>query len=177
MTERLPADQDAREAALEPERSFIVQAPAGSGKTELLTRRFLRLLELVDQPEEVLAITFTRKAAGEMRDRILDALGLAESEAPPQDGHKRRTWELARAARARDLAMEWNLADSPRRLRVETIDALNAWLARQLPVSSGIGTAPAPSEDPEPAYRAAARRVLKAAGTDHPAAEPVGKTC
>jgi len=68
-------DKAARRCALDPARSFIVQAPAGSGKTSLLVARYLRLLETAGAPEEILAITFTRKAAGEMKKRVIAALG------------------------------------------------------------------------------------------------------
>ena len=169
---RRPADEAVREMALDSARNFIVQAPAGSGKTELLTRRFLRLLGVVDRPEEIVAITFTRKAAGEMRQRIAEALALGREREPPEEAHHRRAWQLARAALERDERLGWNLLHNPRRLRVETIDALNAWLARQLPLASRLGAAPVIADDPEPAYREAARSILLAASGEEPHSGP-----
>jgi ATP-dependent exoDNAse (exonuclease V) beta subunit len=118
-----PADAAARQRALDPARSFIVQAPAGSGKTGLLTQRFLRLLAVVDAPEQIVAITFTLKAAAEMRRRVLLALRGVEP-APDADGeHDVRTRELAQAARAHAEARGWALEQHPARLRIQTIDA------------------------------------------------------
>jgi ATP-dependent helicase/nuclease subunit A len=168
MSERRPHDADTRAAALDPARSFIVQAPAGSGKTELLTQRFLRLLAQVERPEEIIAITFTRKAAGEMRSRIQEALQLGLQGEPPPEPHRAAAWQLARAALARDEARGWGLLENPRRLRIETIDALNAWLARQLPVSSGLGAAPVIADDPAPVYLETAREILRACGGSEP---------
>jgi ATP-dependent exoDNAse (exonuclease V) beta subunit len=74
MNDRIPADKDQRDLALSITRSFIVQAPAGSGKTELLVQRYLKLLETVGKPEEIVAITFTKKAAAEMRKRVIEKL-------------------------------------------------------------------------------------------------------
>ena len=51
-------DAAARSAALSSQHSLLLQAPAGSGKTTVLTARFLTLLAEVEAPEEILAITF-----------------------------------------------------------------------------------------------------------------------
>ena len=152
-------DALARAAALDTSRSFIVQAPAGSGKTELLTQRFLALLAAVDRPESVLAITFTRKAAAEMRSRILQALrdvGTPAREAQMLPG----TVVLARAVLEVDRARGWGLLDNPNRLRLLTIDALNQGLARRLPVLSGTGAGLGVEEDATPLYELAAERLL-----------------
>ncbi|HVS26976.1 MAG TPA: UvrD-helicase domain-containing protein [Burkholderiales bacterium] len=165
MTEtRAAADARARERALDVARSFIVQAPAGSGKTELLIQRYLALLARVDAPEEIVAITFTRKAASEMRNRVLAALASADSAAPPDKPHEQITRELAKAVAARDAKARWALAHNPGRLRIQTIDALCAWLTRHLPVLSGFGAQPAILEKADELHLEAAQRTL--AGLD-----------
>ena len=73
-TSLIEHDISQRQLALDARKSFIVQAPAGSGKTELLIQRLLVLLTTVTKPEEILAITFTKKAANEMRERVMNAL-------------------------------------------------------------------------------------------------------
>lgn len=156
------SDADARRRALDPTTSFIVQAPAGSGKTSLLTQRFLTLLAGVANPEEILAITFTKKAAGEMRERILAALQMARSQEQPTDDHLALTWRLASAALARNDQMGWELEQNPARLRVLTIDSLCARLAAGLPILSQFGASPQPSEDSSEQYRQAARYTLDA---------------
>lgn len=156
----LPPDHEARTRALAPGESFIVQAPAGSGKTELLTQRYLRLLATVSDPEEVVAITFTRKAAAEMQARILRALEQARTGPEPPDGFSRTTWRLAARALERDRERSWDLSDNPRRLRIHTIDSLCARLTRQMPVLSRLGAQPETVEDAMPLYRAAAEAVL-----------------
>lgn len=153
-------DEQQRVSALNPKKSFIVQAPAGSGKTELLTQRFLILLSTVKQPEEILAITFTKKSAAEMRARIISALENANLHPEPESPHEKRTWHLARNVLQHDQALQWNLLASPNRLRLQTIDSFNASLTRQLPILSHFGAAPDITHDPYPLYRKAVQEFL-----------------
>ncbi len=154
------ADARARETALRPDASFIVQAPAGSGKTGLLSQRYLRLLASVSHPEEIVAITFTRKAASEMRERILHALVMARDEPAPGSAHDQLTWQLARAVLDQDRERNWKLLDCPGRLRIQTIDSLCMELARQMPLLTGFGVVPGITEDAGRLYREAAAAML-----------------
>lgn len=172
LNDRLAEDRQARERALEVA-SFIVEAPAGAGKTELLTQRYLRLLAVVDHPEEVLALTFTNKAATEMRDRILRSLETAASGVLPVEPHKQLTFRLAGAALLRDGEQGWGLLDHPGRLRITTLDALCASLARQMPYLSRFGSQPAVSEDAAAHYATAARRTLEMVESEGSDAEVV----
>lgn len=157
--ERLPQDHQARLDALDPSRSFLVQAPAGSGKTELLTDRILALLTTVSRPEEIVAITFTRKAASEMHARVLSKLQAARQECPPSM-HERRSWELARAAMARNDELGWHLLEHPARLAIRTIDAFCAGLVRSMPWLSELGGMPEIADDARVHYQAAASATL-----------------
>ena len=157
--ELLAVDAESRRRALEPS-SFIVEAPAGAGKTELLTQRVLMLLARVEEPEEIVAITFTNKAAAEMRHRIVEALQRAARAEMPLEAHKRITFDLAAAALAAGERRGWQLLDHPGRLRVTTIDAFCAGLARQMPVLSRFGAQPRTVEDARRHYDDAARRAL-----------------
>ena len=168
----LQADQEARARALQVDRSFIVQAPAGSGKTELLTQRFLALLAAVDRPEALLAITFTRKAAAEMRNRILESLRHCTD---PQSTLRDDTRALARRVLEVDSRNDWGLLRNPSRLRVLTIDALNQSLARRLPVLSGLGAGLGIDEDGRELYDEAAERLLAHLPSEDPrVADAVG---
>ncbi len=152
-------DAAQRERALDFERSFIVQAPAGSGKTELLIQRYLVLLAKVQQPESVVAITFTRKAAGEMKRRVLDALARSNGPEPDQE-HERTTYRLARAVREQSDALGWDLGTNPSRLNIRTIDALCSALAARMPWLSRLGAVPEVVEDARALYVEAARRTI-----------------
>jgi ATP-dependent helicase/nuclease subunit A len=170
ITAATVADASARDRASDPRRSILLQAPAGSGKTTVLTERLLRLLAMVDQPEEILAITFTRKAAAEMRARVLKALR-GEVDASSAQGARMRA--LADAALARATVRGWDLAQDPGRLRIQTIDSFNFRLATQLTVTAKAGGALVITERPHELYNRAARLTLAAADEDPQLAEDV----
>jgi len=155
----IPSDHNERKLALDPRQSFLCEAPAGSGKTELLTQRVLTLLAGVDSPESVLAITFTRKAAAEMRERILGALnsGLGPK---PQEEHAKLTWELAKAVLANNSKRDWHLLDNPNRLQIRTFDSLCAALTRALPLKSSLGANINTTENLSELYQEAADALL-----------------
>lgn len=148
-----------RRLALDCEQSFIVRAPAGSGKTELLIRRFLKLLSVVESPEEIIAITFTHKAAEEMRDRIITALETAAGGEISADPYKKETLQLAQAALQRDHTQAWQLLSNPARLRIQTIDALCGNITRQMPLLSQL-VAQNILEAPAPLYLQAAEQTI-----------------
>lgn len=121
----LPKDLDTRKQALNLKKSFIIQAPAGSGKTEILIQRYLAALaDSQKLPEEVLAITFTKKAAAEMKHRIIEALRLAELEKTPGSEHEKTTFNLAKLVLAKDKSLSWDLINKQHKICVMTIDAM-----------------------------------------------------
>src|ERR1700727_1169225 len=159
-----PPDWEARERALDVDRSWIVEAPAGSGKTGLLIQRFLKLLghDSVGEPEQVLAITFTKKATQEIRDRVMEQLESAAQKIPlKRTGEfERTTRTLAESVLERDEMLGWGLLERPRRLRVRTIDSVGQEIAASLPGLSGSRGELRPVEDAALLYGEAARRTL-----------------
>ena len=175
MSTELTLDAANREQALKKDGSFIIEAPAGAGKTELLTQRFLALLTTVKQPEEIIALTFTNKAAAEMRERIISSLEMAHRGTPPTEPHKQKTYDLSREALARDADLQWGLLQTPSRLQVTTLDALCARLARQMPLLSRLGSQPGITADPAAHYQAAAQDTLQLLHTQQPIAETLAR--
>lgn len=157
----MSVDAREREQTLETRQSFIVEAPAGSGKTGLLVQRFLALLSVVERPESIVAMTFTRKAAAEMKDRIQDALRAADRGTPVEGEYERRTRALASRALEKDRQKDWHLLTDPTRLQIQTIDSLCAMLTRQMPVVSEFGGFGNVVEDAAELYRLAARSMLR----------------
>ncbi len=155
----MTSDSASRQLALDPTQSFCVTAPAGSGKTELLTQRMLALLARVARPEQVLAITFTRKAAAEMRERLVMRLDQARRNTPVDTDHDRLTRQLALAVLEHGDRQNWLL--DPEDLNLRTIDSLCSELTRQMPVLSGIGGAIEVTEFAQELYEAAVVSLMQ----------------
>ena len=155
-----PADLEERIQSLDVTQSFMVKAPAGSGKTELLSQRYLALLSIVNEPEEILAITFTNKSGNEMRARIINALLKADTQPEPTASHERLTWQLAKNALEQSHAKGWDVLKNPNRLRIKTIDAFYGSLARRAPMAGLIGGGMQITDDYQSCYLKAARDLL-----------------
>ncbi len=130
-------DTKQRAKALDISQSFIVQAPAGSGKTELLTQRYLKLLSVCDAPENIIAMTFTNKAVNEMTQRVLSALK-SSSNTQPNAPHKQITHKLASKVMQRSNAKGWHLLQNPKRLNISTIDGLYNMINNRYPLLSQL---------------------------------------
>ena len=98
-------DRAGRERAVDPRFNVALEASAGTGKTRILVHRYVNLLKAGVDPGEILALTFTRKAAAEMRERIVATLrdAAARGEFPRERWRqlRDRTADVVRALHAR----------------------------------------------------------------------------
>ena len=152
------SDLAERKRALDPTCSFIVQAPAGSGKTGLLIQRYLKLLARVEEPEEIVVITFTKKAVAEIQKGVLAAL--TQSSDISENEHVKLTRKLASAVLQQDDQSGWQIIKNPTRLRIQTIDSLCASLVRQMPILSKSSSQMESTSDASDLYREAARATI-----------------
>jgi ATP-dependent exoDNAse (exonuclease V) beta subunit len=131
------ADAEKRFSALNPAGSFHLSAPAGSGKTFLLVARFLRLLGLVDHPRQILALTFTNKAAAEMRERVRGCLDRAKKGAAAQNQAEAELLDYASKALAAHSKLE-ELLLAGEILNIRTFHSFCYAVASQAPFEAGI---------------------------------------
>src|SRR5262245_6485236 len=113
-------DAEARRAAVDPTRNVVLEASAGTGKTRVLVERYVNLLRAGVEPDHILAITFTRKAAAEMRQRILDRL--------------REASRLSEIDAVRYRQLKERLGD----IAISTIDAFCLGLVREFPLDADV---------------------------------------
>jgi ATP-dependent helicase/nuclease subunit A len=113
-------DARAREHAVDPSRNVVLEASAGTGKTRVLVDRYVNLLRAGVNPEHILAITFTRKAAAEMRERIIDRLRDLSRQSPL------------------DLAVWRDLKNRLGDIAISTIDAFCLSLLREFPLEADV---------------------------------------
>lgn len=155
-------DASARKSCLDITQSFIVEAPAGSGKTSLLVQRFLALLANVEHaPEECLAITFTKRAAQEMQKRIIEALLQAEENIVPTSEYEKITFALAKAVLKREQTEKWNLIENPNRLKIQTLDSFCYSIVKAMPIATHFGGEPTVTDDPGIFYQKAVDNLFQ----------------
>src|SRR5687768_3868356 len=132
-------DRDARERSVDPRYNVALEASAGTGKTRVLVDRYVNLLRAGIDPSNILAITFTRKAASEMRDRIMDTLKVGSRRDPTSQqwpvGPRART-DTARGDIAPALWRE--LRDRTADITISTIDAFCLSLLREFPLEADL---------------------------------------
>ena len=133
----LPPDNEARELALDITQSHHVEAPAGSGKTMLLVARFIKLLSRVGHPHEILALTFTNKAVGEMKTRIVGLLQKAHSGLQPTSRLEAALLENAKEALEHHEAHRFLLL-SPEGLQVMTFHGFCYTLVKRAPLDAEV---------------------------------------
>ncbi len=115
----------------------MILASAGSGKTYALTNRFVRLLALGAAPERIVALTFTRKAAGEFFDAILRKLARAAAE-PEAARTLAEEIGVPGAGQPEFLALLRMVTESMHRLKLGTFDGFFAGIARNFPLELGL---------------------------------------
>jgi ATP-dependent helicase/nuclease subunit A len=140
--------QEFASKATDPRQSIVVEACAGSGKTWLLTTRLFRLLLAGESPDSIVAITFTRKAAQEMRERVQHLLmqcALADDQTLEQILRERAcTWDAQTQAKARGLADF--VLDNPRGIAIDTFHGWFASLCQLAPLQMGFSRQAEPTE-------------------------------
>ncbi len=170
-----PADQAIRDQALGPSEGFHLEAPAGSGKTSVLLARFLTLLSRVAAPEELLALTFTRKAAGELRTRVMELLW--PQAAPPSE----RPWELRLADLAQEVLRHYGRKSgalqellTAERLPVMTFHSFCAQILKLAPQEAGVPLEfSLPEEDAARRLKEEALEEVRSRLAARPASDPV----
>ncbi|MFN7175788.1 MAG: UvrD-helicase domain-containing protein, partial [Thermaurantiacus sp.] len=169
--------ESARHEASDPGVHAWVSASAGSGKTTILTDRVLRLLVRGVPPEEILALTFTRTAAAEMRERVLGTLerwaGLNDAalidalrELEPGHGPAHNLLDPATARR-----LHARVLDAPGGLGISTIHSFAQGLLSAFPLEAGLAPGVRPLDDRE---MAELRRQALSDLLAQAAAEPEG---
>ncbi len=150
-------DNKYRQQVLDISKSFIVQAPAGSGKTTLLINRYLKLLTVVQAPENILVMTFTNKAVAELKQRLYFILSqVADNKLKADNHHIQQTYKLAKEVLLRSNKLSWHILDNVERLKITTIDGLsNSIVATSKHITISSNTRQ------QQAYHQSAEEVLK----------------